>query len=41
MEESRFIDFSKELMEFIDKSPSAFHVTANFAEMLKKTDIHN
>ena len=36
MEESRFIDFSKELMEFIDKSPSAFHVTANFAEMLKK-----
>lgn len=36
MEESRFIDFSKELMEFIDESPSAFHVTANFAEMLKK-----
>ena len=41
MEESRFIDFSKELMEFIDKSPSAFHVTANLQRCLKKTDIHN
>lgn len=36
MEGSRFIDFSKELMKFIDESPSAFHVTANFVEMLKK-----
>ena len=36
MEESRFIDFSKELMGFINESPSAFHVTANFADMLEK-----
>ena len=33
-EDNTFIDISKELMTFIEKSPTAFHVVANFAEEL-------
>ena len=35
MEESNFIDTSKDLLKFIEESPSAFHVVNNFAKMLE------
>lgn len=35
MQSDRFLDTSKELMAFISKSPSAFHVTANLAFILE------
>ena len=35
MGKNNYIDTSKELMDFIKKSPSAFHVVANFATMLE------
>ena len=34
MEENTFINVSKDMMSFIEKSPSAFHVTANFMDLL-------
>ena len=30
MEENTFINVSKDMMSFIEKSPTAFQVTANF-----------
>lgn len=30
------IDISKELMDFIKESPTAFHVVKNFSTMLEK-----
>ena len=34
MEESTFINVSKDMMSFIEKSPTAFHVTVNFMDLL-------
>lgn len=34
MEENTFINVSKDMMSFIEKSPTAFHVTANFMDLL-------
>ena len=34
MEENTFISVSKDMMSFIEKSPTAFQVTANFMELL-------
>lgn len=34
MEDGRFIDTSKELLDFIEKSPSVYHVIANFSDIL-------
>ena len=34
MEENTFINVSKDMMSFIEKSPTAFQVTANFMDLL-------
>lgn len=34
MEENTFINVSKDMMTFIDRNPSAYHVTAGFRELL-------
>ena len=34
MEENTFINVSKDMMSFIEKSPTAFHVTVNFMDLL-------
>lgn len=34
MEDNTFINVSKDMMSFIEKSPTAFHVTANFMDLL-------
>ena len=34
MEDNTFINVSKDMMSFIEKSPSVFHVTANFMDLL-------
>ena len=34
MEENTFINVSKDMMSFIEKSPTAFQVTSNFMDLL-------
>ena len=34
MEENTFINVSKDMMSFIEKSPTAFQETANFMDLL-------